>query len=245
MYFGWWLSRRAIPLVARLSGFAALIALMVLFSVSSDESIGVFGIVFVSLPIVLTIWTLWLAAGGKRSLFVQQWGAALALLPLGVGFECVRMTQLWGNGRADFAWRWTPNRYKPTAPTGKPGERDQLVLSEGDWPGLRGPERNGEVRGMRIAADWSKSPPKRIWRDDIGTAWSSFAVVGNRLFTQEQRDDKHEATVCLDASTGNPIWVHQDEARHYESQGGAGPRATLCPRRNRHFEQPRRGHGRP
>ncbi len=225
LFFIWWLSRSAITRRARFSGFAGLVALTVLFSITSHESIGPFTILFFALPIALSVWTLWLAAGGKRSALVQQWGAALALLPLGIGFESARMTQLWGNGHADFTWRWTPALYKPIAPTGKAAGDVKRVPGE-DWPGLRGPERNGEVHGVRIAANWSKSPPKRIWRADIGPAWSSFAVVGNRLFTQEQRDDQHEAVVCFDAATGEPLWVHQDEARHYESQGGAGPRGT-------------------
>jgi outer membrane protein assembly factor BamB len=101
-----------------------------------------------------------------------------------------------------------------------------LAAQPGDWAGLRGSERNGEVPGTHISADWSKAPPKQIWRVDIGPAWSSMAVVGDRLFTQEQRDEKHEAIDCFDATTGKPVWVHEDEARHYESQGGAGPRAT-------------------
>src|SRR5581483_8563696 len=58
-----------------------------------------------------------------------------------------------------------------------------------------------------------------------GPAWSSVIVVGDRLFTQEQRDDK-EAVVCYDAATGERVWVHEDAARFWETVSGAGPRAT-------------------
>ncbi|NIM60893.1 MAG: PQQ-binding-like beta-propeller repeat protein, partial [Acidobacteria bacterium] len=55
--------------------------------------------------------------------------------------------------------------------------------------------------------------------------WSSFALVGNRLCTQEQRDED-EVVVCYDAATGDPIWVHAYAARFWEAMGGPGPRAT-------------------
>jgi outer membrane protein assembly factor BamB len=50
-------------------------------------------------------------------------------------------------------------------------------------------------------------------------------IVGNRLFTQEQRGEI-EAVVCLDSATGRELWVHQDRARFSENLGGVGPRAT-------------------
>jgi outer membrane protein assembly factor BamB len=100
-----------------------------------------------------------------------------------------------------------------------------LTLGAGDWPGFRGPNRDGNLRGVRIATDWDSAPPQLVWRRRIGPAWSSIAVVGDRLFTQEQRGDQ-EAVVCLDAGTGHTLWSHQDAVRHEDAQSEAGPRAT-------------------
>ena len=81
------------------------------------------------------------------------------------------------------------------------------------------------VRGTNIGTDWKTAPPRLVWRQRVGPAWSSVIVVADRLFTQEQRGEK-EAVVCHDAGTGKTLWVHEDAGRFWESVSGAGPRAT-------------------
>jgi hypothetical protein len=81
------------------------------------------------------------------------------------------------------------------------------------------------VRGVKISGDWSASPPRLVWKRSVGPAWSSVLVVGDRLFTQEQRDG-NEAVVCFDARTGDQRWAHEYPARFEETVSNVGPRAT-------------------
>ncbi|HEY8188374.1 MAG TPA: PQQ-binding-like beta-propeller repeat protein [Pyrinomonadaceae bacterium] len=176
------------------------------------------------------------------------------LLACGV-FTLIRTGGITADADSDLHWRWTKSpeerllaqaEDEPTTPASTPAVAEtaenkvpdssaktptsgSATHAEADadsgWPGFRGPKRDGIVRGVRIETDWSGKPPVAVWRRPIGPGWSSFAVRGNLLYTQEQRGND-EVVSCYNLATGKPVWKHGDAARFYESNAGAGPRAT-------------------
>jgi outer membrane protein assembly factor BamB len=94
------------------------------------------------------------------------------------------------------------------------------------WPGFLGPARDGTVAEKGLNLDWNRTKPRVLWTVPIGPAFSSFAVVDGKLFTQTNRGAR-DIVVCLDAGTGKELWSHDAAPRYLDQQNqGPGPRAT-------------------
>lgn len=182
-------------------------------------------------PLVLLIVTAMLAIGRSWNSSARTLATSLLIVAGWSAFLLVRLDGFDGSYWPEFAWRWSPTAEEllvesrtdasPAAEVPLP----PIALSEGDWPGFRGAQRDSRVLGVTINDDWTKKPPQEIWSRDVGPGWSSFAVVGGALFTQEQLGAM-EAVVCYDAVTGAERWKHVDEARFNELVAGPGPRGT-------------------
>lgn len=98
-----------------------------------------------------------------------------------------------------------------------------------DAPHFLGPRGDGTyaTSGFKLARSWEKQPPRELWRNKVGKGWSSFAVVGNYAFTQEETTDfLYELVTCYDLRDGKLQWAHADAGCYESSLGGIGPRAT-------------------
>jgi outer membrane protein assembly factor BamB len=234
----WWIFFSRVPLADRLLALLGFVAAAVgtyfLGHGTFREGMGV-GLVIYGLPIVLTVGVVWLAITPSVGRGLRL-GGLLAVLALAWGYNALlRFDGIDGEFNAAFAWRWSPtaeDRFRAERegkaepkPVAVAADAPKLTARPGDWVGFRGPERDGRLTGFRVATDWKAKPPELLWKHRVGPGWSSFAVVGDRIFTQEQRDDD-EVVVCYAADTGEEVWVHKDQTRFTELVAGPGPRAT-------------------
>ena len=98
-------------------------------------------------------------------------------------------------------------------------------LLSADWPQWRGAGRVGHSPDTSILAPWPKNGPKQAWIfKDAGIGYSSFSIVGTRLFTMGARQES-EQVICLDATTGKELWA-TSLGPVYENNWGDGPRST-------------------
>jgi outer membrane protein assembly factor BamB len=186
---------------------------------------------FFSIPVMSLAFVLWATVTRNLTDKVRRLTMVVIILVASGGWTLLRTEGMSSRLHFDFAWRWS-RTYEEKFLTRAGSEEMSLPAEEKNgpaWPGFRGPDRDGIVHGVRISTDWKATPPVELWRRPVGPGCSSFAVSGDRLFTQEQRGDK-EAVTCYNLNTGKPVWVHTDNARFWDSHAGAGPRATptLC-----------------
>jgi outer membrane protein assembly factor BamB len=229
----WWIFFSRAPWSERLGALALMIVAFVATSRVIHVSIatGAMGMLFVisAIPVLSVAFVAWAVASRRLSDGVRRASMVATILLACGAWTLLRTDGITGGGGPQWAWRWTKTPEQRLL--AQAGDEPLAVppapaaAQRADWPGFRGPDRNGIVRGVRIATDWSRLPPVQLWRRPIGPGWSSCAVRGDLLYTQEQRGDD-EAVSCYRVTTGQPVWRHRYAVRFWESNGGAGPRAT-------------------
>lgn len=179
--------------------------------------------------IVCGLWQVWLGwifcvpmRGARRVGVLLGLVALQTILP-----ATFRVNEVIGDGYLPISWRWRPlpstTVDEITADDGAPVGLDRMGQRE--FPEFLGPRRDATVRGARLAHDWSATPPRLIWRRNVGAGWGAFAVAGGKAITLEQRESQ-ETVAAYDAATGHPAWVHQEDALFHGAAAGPGPRST-------------------
>ena len=241
----WWLFFSRATWLDRIGAIVLIIVALGLAWLLKHESMGLLWIVTYALPFVLLAFVAAVSAGRNLPTNSRRLTIAGAILISSLGWSLVRTEGIDGDHKATFVWRWSatdeqlllakpiptpslpavePTVSQPTAPAAEPKPATPTPVAP-EWPGFRGPNRDSVVPGVTIATDWSQSPPVEVWRKPIGPGWSSFAVQRGLIYTQEQRGEE-ELVTAYKAATGDPVWRHADAARFFESNAGAGPRAT-------------------
>jgi len=95
-----------------------------------------------------------------------------------------------------------------------------------DWPQFLGPQRDSVSTETGLNLDWKSRPPKVLWKIALGNGFSSFAVVGERLYTMTRRGQR-DFVVCLQTRDGKECWSYDAAPSYIDKQKqGAGPRST-------------------
>ena len=172
---------------------------------------------------------LWLAFGSRLALRTRRIFMATILVPLATLAALFRIENVTGDLVPILTWRFDPKPHERLArqepATTSPEAVVELTTSAWDYPQFMGPRRDATLHGVGLETDWEAHPPIQLWRQPIGAGWSSFSVVGDYAFTQEQRGPQ-ELVTCYEVKTGKLCWSHADQI-YYESKiAGDGPRAT-------------------
>lgn len=180
---------------------------------------------------VLTALLLWWMLF-SRARWRNRWlGLALVAGFIGLGLALFRIRGVSGDLVPIWEPRWTRSaparseRAAGSAAATPPGSGAVTIRSTGSFPQFLGPQRNAVLPGPVLATNWSDHPPRILWRQPVGAAWSGFAVLGTRAITQEQQGPEEQVT-CYEADTGRRLWTHSDPERYVTTIAGEGPRAT-------------------
>jgi outer membrane protein assembly factor BamB len=191
-------------------------------------------LIVMTIPMAIAGFAIGLILLGSR-LSISRTTIALVLALIGAGVSALTKTDgVWGNFAFGLDWRWNKTAEEeflasrkngPADPSAAKIEASRDVFLQPEWPGFRGPLQDGVQHGKSFSSDWKANPPKELWRIPLGPAWSSFAVAGKYLVTQEQRGE-FEAVVCYESESGKQVWANETPSRFFEALGGLGPRAT-------------------
>ena len=94
-----------------------------------------------------------------------------------------------------------------------------------DWPGWRGPARNGISPETGLSWAWTADGPKVLWKASLGKGFSSFAVAKGRVYSMGNRTEV-DRIFCLDAETGKEVWKHSYPCPLDPKAYEGGPLAT-------------------
>jgi outer membrane protein assembly factor BamB len=99
------------------------------------------------------------------------------------------------------------------------------AASAADWPHWRGPNFDGKT----VETLGPVKSLTELWTAEVGIGFSSFAVVGERVYTMGYHQEK-ESVWCLHARTGATLWRHDYpadlHAKYYEGGPGVTPTVT-------------------
>ena len=100
-----------------------------------------------------------------------------------------------------------------------------FILLAADWPGWRGPNRDGLSTETGLLKQWPADGPRLAWQaKGLGAGFSSLAIAGNRMFTMGDHGDGQYAE-ALNLADGAIVWSTKI-GPVWEDSDAPGPRGT-------------------
>lgn len=103
------------------------------------------------------------------------------------------------------------------------------LINADDWPQWGGPHRDLVWRESELVTTLPKGTLPRVWSTPIGEGYAGPAVSGGKVYVTDrihgEGADGTERVLCLNAQTGEILWMHEYECQYTVSYP-AGPRAT-------------------
>lgn len=230
----WWLAASRATWRERVFGFLGLAAGAAVVVSLVHSSMRGPGTTYFTLPSGFLLFALAATALRNARPFARTAAAVLLAFAGFAASTLLRTDGMTGDYQFVLFWRWeqTPEEKvlvaRTQAATSKAAPEASKVTNSfvnPEWPGFRGADRAARAWAPKIATNWTAQPPQQLWKIPVGPGWSSFALAGRALFTQEQNGPK-EAVVCYDAESGREIWRTEVDGRLEDPMGGPGPRAT-------------------
>lgn len=231
----WWLAASRATWRERVFGFVGLIAAAAITVALVHPTLRGPATMNYTIPMGLFLFALTAALLRKAPPTIRSTAAVLLAF---AGFAVslfLRSDGMTGDYKFSFHSRWKQTAEDAMLAAQQPAtpqaatqlETSSLTnsLARPEWSEFRGADRAARSLAPKISTNWNTQPPKLLWKIPVGPGWSSFAVAGRMLFTQDQRGPK-ETVVCYDADSGREIWKTEFDGRLDDPMGGPGPRAT-------------------
>lgn len=96
-----------------------------------------------------------------------------------------------------------------------------------DWPQFLGPNANGRSAERGINKDWTKRPPKALWKAPLTDGgYTGPAVAGGLVFIIDHAGS-HDVVKALDLNTGQERWRYEYEETSQDVFGFARSTPTI------------------
>lgn len=121
------------------------------------------------------------------------------------------------------------------------GPASEKVAKPTDWPNWRGPDHNGVSKETGWMHKWPAGGPRVLWRAEVGTGYSSFAVAAGRAYTMGNTRN-HDTVWCFDSENGKVLWQQTYPCALDPKNHDGGPNATPTVDGGRVYTISKRGH---